>query len=100
MCHASGQAALYETLWEPAALYETRWEPAALYETRWEPATDPAHRTKGESCSVKTVARPSSALNHYYIDSEVHFCSMRPAQILVVRTGCIAKAGPALISHI
>ena len=44
----------------------------------------------------KNSSEAASALNHYHNDSEVHFCSMRPAQI---RTGCIAKAEPALISH-
>ena len=43
---------------------------------------------KGRSCSVKTAARPASALNHYYNDSEAQFCSRRPARM---GAWCIAE---------
>jgi hypothetical protein len=70
--HASGQAALKEPLWEQATDH------------------------KGRSCSVKTVARPASALNHYYNENEVQFWSCRTVRM---GAGCIAGAEPALISH-
>ena len=46
------------------------------------------------SCSVETVARPASELNHYLNDSEEQCCRRWPAW---TGAGCIAGAEPALI---